>query len=119
MKSNEKSSNISGFYKIPIEERIEIIKNFSDLSDEDLVDLKKPMDLSLADSMIENVIGTFEIPIGIAMNFIINGEEKLIPMSTEESSVVAAASNAAKLARIKGGFKTECTDPLMIGQIQL
>jgi hydroxymethylglutaryl-CoA reductase len=119
MKSNEKTSKISGFYKIPVEERIEIVKHFSNLSDEDLRNLKKSMDVSLADSLIENVIGTFEIPIGIAMNFIINGEEKLIPMVTEESSVVAAASNAAKIARIHGGFKTEISEPLMIGQIQL
>jgi hydroxymethylglutaryl-CoA reductase len=69
--------------------------------------------------MIENVLGTFEFPLGIALNFLINGKDYLIPMAIEESSVVAAASNAAKIARIKGGFKTECTDPLMIGQIQI
>ncbi|OYT28581.1 hydroxymethylglutaryl-CoA reductase, degradative [Thermoplasmatales archaeon ex4572_165] len=119
MVANEKSSKISGFYKLSIEQRIEIVKKFSDISDEDISNLKKPIDLSLADTMIENVIGTFEIPIGIAMNFTINGEDKLIPMATEESSVVAAASNAAKIARIHGGFKTEISDPLMIGQIQI
>ena len=69
--------------------------------------------------MVENVLGTFEIPLGIAINFLINGKDYLVPMVIEESSVVAAASNAAKIARFKGGFKTECTDPLMIGQIQI
>ncbi|MCK5112455.1 MAG: hydroxymethylglutaryl-CoA reductase, degradative, partial [Thermoplasmatales archaeon] len=69
--------------------------------------------------MIENVLGTFELPLGVAVNFLVNGKDYLIPMAIEESSVVAAASNAAKIARIKGGFTTESTNPLMIGQIQL
>jgi hydroxymethylglutaryl-CoA reductase len=69
--------------------------------------------------MIENVLGTFEFPIGVAVNFKINGKDTLIPMAVEESSVVAAASNAAKVARIKGGFTAECSDPIMIGQLQL
>jgi hydroxymethylglutaryl-CoA reductase len=119
MESNEKSSKISGFYKLPINERINIIKKFSDLSLNEISSLRSPIDISLADTMIENVIGTFELPIGIAMNFVINGKDKLIPMVVEESSVVAAASNAAKIARIHGGFITEISDPLMIGQIQI
>lgn len=69
--------------------------------------------------MIENALGTFDIPLGVAVNFKINGKDYLIPMATEESSVVAAASNAAKIARIQGGFTTECSEPLMIGQLQL
>jgi hydroxymethylglutaryl-CoA reductase len=69
--------------------------------------------------MIENVLGTFELPLGLAVNFLINGKDYIIPMATEESSVVAAASNAAKIARIKGGFSTTCSEPLMIGQLQL
>jgi len=119
MQSNKKSSKISGFYKLPIEKRIELIKEFADLNDQDISDLKKPIDMGLSDRMIENVIGNFEMPIGIAMNFIINGKDRLIPMSTEESSVVAAASNAAKIARIHGGFKTSISNPIMIGQIQI
>ncbi|UCH72274.1 MAG: hydroxymethylglutaryl-CoA reductase, degradative, partial [Thermoplasmatales archaeon] len=77
------------------------------------------LSIDIADRMIENVLGTFELPLGIAVNFIINKKDYLIPMAIEESSVVAAASNAAKIARIKGGFKTECSKPLMIGQIQI
>ena len=81
--------------------------------------LSTSLDMKIADRMIENVFGTFELPVGLAVNFLINGKDYIVPMATEESSVVAAASNAAKIARIKGGFKTECSDPLMIGQIQV
>ena len=77
------------------------------------------LSIEVADRMIENALGTFELPLGVAVNFLINGKDYLIPMVTEESSVVAAASNAAKIARDKGGFKTECSKPLMIGQIQI
>lgn len=119
MESNEKSSRISGFYKMSLDQRIGLVRSFSNLSDEDIANLNNAIDFSLADTMIENVIGVFELPIGIAMNFVINGEDMLIPMATEESSVVAAASNAAKIARIHRGFTTEISDPLMIGQIQI
>ena len=119
MKDENKTSKISGFYKLPVEERIKIVKGFSNLSDEDAGVFSSCLDMDIAERMIENVLGTFELPLGIAVNFKVNGKEYLVPMATEESSVVAAASNAAKIARIKGGFKTECSDPLMIGQIQL
>lgn len=119
MTDKEKSSQVSRFYKLPIKERVEFVKNFSGLSEEETKLFSSCLNLNIADRMIENVLGTFEIPLGIAVNFLINGKEYLIPMAIEESSVVAAASNAAKIARIKGGFKTECTDPLMIGQIQI
>ena len=119
MSNNRKISQVSGFYKLTIKERIKLVKNFSDLNDEETKLFSSCLDMDIADRMIENVLGTFEIPLGIAVNFQINGKDYLIPMAIEESSVVAAASNAAKIARIKGGFKTECTDPLMIGQIQI
>jgi hydroxymethylglutaryl-CoA reductase len=119
MANNEKSSQISGFYKLPVEKRVEFVKNFSDLNEEETKLFSSGLEIGPADRMIENVLGTFEFPLGIAINFLINGKDYLIPMAIEESSVVAAASNAAKIARIKGGFKTECTDPLMIGQIQI
>ena len=119
MSNIEKSSKISGLYKMPIKERLEYIKNFSDLSDEEVSIFTSSLDMKIADRMIENVFGTFELPVGLAVNFLINDKDYIVPMATEESSVVAAASNAAKIARIKGGFKTECSDPLMIGQIQV
>ena len=115
----DKSSQISGFYKLPVKERVELIKKYSDLNKEETELFTSCLDMGIADRMIENVLGTFELPLGIAVNFKINGKDYLIPMATEESSVVAAASNAAKIARINGGFKTKCTEPLMIGQIQI
>jgi hydroxymethylglutaryl-CoA reductase len=119
MVNEKKSSKISGFYKLPIKDRIDFIKKFADLTDEDVNTISSSLDIKTADRMIENVFGTFDLPIGLALNFFINGKDYIIPMVTEESSVVAAASNAAKIARIKGGFKTECSEPLMIGQIQI
>jgi len=116
---NTKTSQISGFYKLPVEKRVELVQTFADLSAEDLKILEKSLDIQTTDRMIENVIGNFEIPLGVAVNFKINGKEVLIPMATEESSVVAAASNAAKIARIRGGFSVQSMDPIMIGQIQI
>ncbi len=117
----EKTSNISGFYKLNIAQRRRVVKEFAGLTDEDLEllgDINDPL-TSIADKMIENVIGTTRIPLGIAVNFLINGKDYLIPMAIEEPSVVAAASNAAKIARIRGGFTATSTDPIMIGQIQV
>jgi hydroxymethylglutaryl-CoA reductase len=119
MSSIEKSSKVSGLYKMPVEKRVEFVKNFSDLNEEETKIFSSSLDIKTADRMIENVLGTFELPLGVAVNFLINGKDYLIPMAIEESSVVAAASNAAKIARIKGGFTTESSNPLMIGQIQL
>lgn len=116
-----KSSRIPGFYKLPVEERLKKVTEFANLTEEEVELLKKEGNLSLeiADRMIENVIGTMAYPFGIATNFLINGKEYLIPMVIEEPSVVAAASNAAKMTRNKGGIHTSSTGPIMIGQIQL
>jgi hydroxymethylglutaryl-CoA reductase len=119
MSTIEKTSVVSGFYKLTIEKRIEFVKHFANLSDDDTKIFSSCLDLTTADHMIENVLGTFELPLGLAVNFLINGKDYIIPMATEESSVVAAASNAAKIARIKGGFTASCSKPLMIGQLQL
>lgn len=77
------------------------------------------LDSDAADQMVENVVGIFGVPLGIATNFIINGADVLVPMATEEPSVIAAASNAARMARSGGGFHASCTDPLMQAQIQV
>lgn len=119
MTATKKTSVVSGFYKLPIEKRKEFVEHFADLTQDDMKSLSSCLDITTADRMIENVIGTFELPLGLAVNFLINGKEYLIPMATEESSVVAAASNAAKIARIKGGFSTTSSEPLMIGQLQV
>ena len=116
-----KSSRISGFYKLSPEERLKIVKDFADLTDNEahLISKTGSLDMEIANRMIENVIGTFELPLGIATNFLIDGKDYLIPMAIEEPSVVAAASNAARMARAGGGFITSSTPPLMIGQIQM
>src|SRR5213596_3376765 len=115
-----KPSSISSFYKLPLEERLDKLRDFSGLSDEEIELVKNgKLSLSTAQRMIENVVGVLPIPLGIAVNFLINGRDYLIPMAIEEPSVVAAASHAAKLARPSGGFQASSTDPIMIGQIQL
>jgi len=115
-----KTSEISGFYKLGLKERLQAVKEFAGLTDEEaeLLQSTGSLRLELADRMIENVIGAIPIPLGIAVNFLINGKDYLIPMALEEPSVVAAASYAAKMARGKGGFHTNSTDPVMIGQVQ-
>ena len=115
------SSNISGFYRMGIDERLKIVQEFAGLSDEEAQILAKTgaLEPAQADRMIENLIGTMPVTLGIATNFIVNGKEYLVPMATEEPSVVAAASNSAKIVRGTGGFKTTATEPIMIGQIQL
>jgi len=114
------SSRISGFYKLPVEERVKKVSELSGLSVEEVrLLLSQGLSLEQADRMIENLVGVFRQPLGVAVNFLINGRDYLIPMATEEPSVVAAASNAAKIVRESGGFKAESTEPIMIGQIQL
>jgi len=116
-----KSSEVTGFYKLTLKERLQFVKNFAGLSDEEAALLQKSgsLPLDMADRMIENVIGVFPVPMGIAVNFLINKRDYLIPMAIEEPSVVAAASYAARMARDGGGFYTSSTAPVMIGQIQV
>jgi hydroxymethylglutaryl-CoA reductase len=116
-----RSSSISGFYKLSPEERLQVVKEFADLTDEEAALLKNigSLPLELADRMIENVVGLFPLPLGIAVNFLVNDKDYLIPMVIEEPSVVAAASYAAKMAREGGGFHTNSTPPVMIGQVQV
>jgi hydroxymethylglutaryl-CoA reductase len=103
-----------------VDERLDKLKDFSGLSNDEVELVKSGnLPLSSAQRMIENVVGVLPIPLGIAVNFLINGKDYLIPMAIEEPSVVAAASHAAKLARPTGGFQASSTDPLMIGQVQL
>ncbi len=107
MSEEKKTSVVSGFYKLPIEKRREFVTKFVNLNEDDVKVFSSCLDLATADRMIENVFGTFELPLGLAVNFLINAKDYLIPMATEESSVVAAASNAAKIARVTGGFSTK------------
>lgn len=116
-----KSSKYSGFYKLSTEERLKEVVEFTELSEEHIASIQDPNSLSLdgADNMVENVIGRFTLPLGVALNFIVNDKEYLIPMVTEEPSVIAAASNGARLTRSSGGFYAMNTGSIMIAQIQI
>ncbi len=113
-----RTSPFQGFYKLPVEERRARVAAFAGLSEAEQRHLVEPLDMEIADHLIENVIGRYTLPLGVAVNFIINGEERVIPMVVEEPSIVAACSFAAKLTR-PIGFVTDAEPPIMIGQIQV
>lgn len=115
-----KTNNYSGFHKLSVSQRAAEVAEFANLTGEELRLITEPGALhnDVADKVIENVIGTYQLPMGVAMNFIINGKEVLVPMVVEEASIIAAASNAAKMARPGGGFMTSYTGNIMIAQIQ-
>lgn len=116
-----KTSKYSGFFKLPVEDRLKEVVEFTGITEEEQAILQDANSLSMdtADHMIENVIGRFSLPLAVAINFTINGEDKVIPMVSEEPSVVAACTNAAKMARVAGGFTTNSLGTIMISQIQL
>ena len=115
------NSELPGFYKLSMAERLEALRKATGLTEEEAKTLASTGGLpgDVADRMIENVVGGITMPLGIAMNFKINGKDYLIPMALEEPSVVAGASKAAKIARVKGGFTVTNTGPVMIGQVQV
>ena len=104
-----------------MKERLKIVREFASLDDKetDAIGSLAGLKPEIADHMIENVIGAIPVPLAVATNFMVNGKEYLVPMAIEEPSVVAAASNAAKMTRKFGGFRASNTGPIMIGQIQL
>jgi len=115
------TSRIPGFYNLPLAERLEKLADAAGLSSQDLAALQTANGLKdeQADHMIENAVGSFGLPLGIGLNFIVNGREVLVPMAIEEPSVVAGASFMAKLARAGGGFTANMSAPEMIGQMQV
>ena len=115
------SSRLEGFYKLSVSERREMLANIAGLTPEQVEAWSSSGELSedAADRMIENVVGTYSLPIGVATNFIIDGDHYLVPFVLEEPSVVAAASNMAKRCHDRGGFTSNNDDPVMIGQIQV
>lgn len=115
------TSRIPGFHRLSREARLERLAETVGLDEAErhLLQHAEALDFATADSMIENAVGVFGLPLGIAANFLINGKDVLVPMVTEEPSVVAAASNAARLVRGGGGFTADADPSLMIGQIQL
>ncbi len=108
----------SGFYKLSVQERIDRIKDYAKLTDDEVKMITDSGALSLerADKMVENVIGAIHLPMGIATNFVINGKQHMVPMALEEPSVIAAASRAAKQT-LPEGFKADADDSVMIGQM--
>ena len=115
-------SSISKFFEKSRQERLDIVGNFANLSNEELEILQNDnggISFDKADKMVENAIGTFSLPLGIATNFKINGKDYVVPMVIEEPSVIAAASKGAKVARIKGGFEVFADESFSIGQIQM
>lgn len=119
------TSRISGFYNLPPAERRRVLVEGLALAPEQaaamiaLLETPGGLGLAQADKMVENVVATYGLPLGVAANFVVNGRDVLVPMVIEEPSVVAGASYAARLARAGGGFQAETTEPLMIGQMQV
>ncbi|MCV0365923.1 MAG: hydroxymethylglutaryl-CoA reductase, degradative [Nitrosopumilus sp.] len=115
-------SSISKLFEKSRKERLDIVANFANLSNDEIKILENEnggISFDKADKMVENAIGTFSLPLGIATNFKINGKDYIIPMVIEEPSVIAAASKGAKVARIKGGFEVSAVESYSIGQIQV
>jgi len=118
--SDVTGSRLPGFYKLGIDERHDILARLVHLTAEERYHLKRePLPLDLAEGMVENVIGIFGLPLGVAVNFRINDRDILVPMAVEEPSVVAAASHYAKLVRCHGWLRAEADEPVMIGQVQV
>jgi len=116
------SSRIPEFYKMSVHERLRILQKNQLLNKEDYSMLKNGNSLlrpEESDRMIENVIGVFGLPMGLGLNFLVNDKDYVVPMVVEEPSIIAAVSAIAKLVRGCGGFTSEITDPMLIGQIQL
>src|SRR5512137_203369 len=115
------NSRIPGFYNLPLDERLDKLAGAAGLSREDISALQASNGLmdEQADHMVENAVGTFGLPLGIGLNFLVNGKAVLVPMAIEEASVVAGASFMAKLAGLGGGFTAVTSAPEMIGQMQV
>jgi len=114
-------ARIPNFFKMSIRERIDALHRRGLLDDADLRTLttgEHTLRLPVADKMIENVIGVFGLPLGVALNFLINGRDYVVPLVVEEPSIVAGLSGAARIARLGGGYEASSTDPILIGQVQ-
>lgn len=108
------------FYEMSLDERLSLVASKSNLTKNEISTVvNQPLPFDKIDRMVENAVGSFSLPLGIATNFVINGKEYLVPMAIEEPSVIAAASHAAKLAKSSGGFKASAQSSIMRGQIQV
>ncbi len=114
-------SRIPNFFKMTVAERITALRQRGLLSEDDIRSLataEHTLRLPVADKMIENVVGVFGLPMGLGLNFLINGRDYVVPLVVEEPSIVAGLSGAARMARLGGGFNASSTDPILIGQVQ-
>jgi hydroxymethylglutaryl-CoA reductase len=108
------------FYEMSLDERLSLLASKSNLTKNEIsAVVNQPLPFDKIDRMVENAVGSFSLPLGIATNFVINGKEYLVPMAIEEPSVIAAASHAAKLAKSRGGFKASAESSIVRGQIQV
>jgi hydroxymethylglutaryl-CoA reductase len=108
------------FYEMSLDERLSLLASKSNLTKNEIsAVVNQPLPFDKIDRMVENAVGSFSLPLGIATNFVINGKEYLVPMAIEEPSVIAAASHAAKLAKSRGGFEASAESSIMRGQIQI
>ncbi len=112
-------SILTRLYKLTPSERLQKLAAYADLDADDLAALEAGLSADQAEVMIENVVGRYSLPLGIATNFMINGREVVVPLVVEEPSIVAGVSYAAKLARAGGGFQTRSSEPVMMGQVQI
>ena len=121
MTATQHNSRIPGFYNLSLEERRAELLRHAELTPAELAALigEAGLNAHQADHMIENVVGLYALPLGIALNFVVNGRQVLVPMAIEEPSVVAGASFMAKLARAGGGFSAHTSPPEMIAQLQI
>ena len=119
--ASNKSSRIANFFKMSVNQRIDALAENGLITDTDVQALhtaNHQLQLNAADKMIENVVGVFGLPMGVALNFLINNRDYVVPLVVEEPSIVAGLSGAARMARLGGGFTATTTDPILIGQVQ-
>src|SRR4029077_9022051 len=116
-----KTSRLPGFYKVTVPERRALVSESTGADPADIANALEAggLDAETADKFVENVLGTYALPYGVALNVRVNGHDYVVPMVIEETGVVAAASNAAKMVRAGGGFTVEMDAPLMVSQVQL
>src|SRR5579859_7283581 len=116
-----RSSRLPGFYERPLPDRLALVAQWAslDASEQAILLGMSGLTAAQADRMVENALGIYALPFGVATNFLINAVDYLVPMVIEEPSVIAAVSHAAKLARAGGGFTASSDEPLMIGQLQI
>ena len=114
------NSRISGFYRLPLGARRDELLARVALTPEEVAMLDSGgLAAGDADRLVENAVGVYALPLGLGLNFRINGRDYLVPMAVEEPSVIAAASNAARMVRSGGGFQAEADEPVMTAQVEI